>query len=221
MAKSSSSRPGVVKSTYIIFSALILAWIGAWMLKNSLDQRFDFVVTSGGSFLYWTTAKIIIWILPALWLLALSGRSIQGVINLCNWRGWLIWGCGIGLLLGLTGFIPNYLQGNPVLPMQFSFPLLNVLVIAPAFEEFLMRGAIMGNLQTTYTFFTANMITSLMFVVLHIPGWYFMGVLSATLTQPVGGALSVFLVSLAFGYAAQRSHSVMGGVLAHFLNNLF
>lgn len=79
----------------------------------------------------------------------------------------------------------------------------------------------MGNLQTTYTFFTANIITSLMFVVLHIPGWYFMGVLSATLTQPVGGALSVFLVSLAFGYAAQRSHSVMGGVLAHFLNNLF
>ncbi len=221
MSQSSTSRPGAVKSTYIIFIILVLAWIGAWMVKNSLDQRLDFVATSGGSFLYWTTAKIIIWILPALWLLKLSGRSIQGVINLPNWRGWLIWGGGIGLLLGLTGFIPNYLQGNQVLPTQFSFPLLNVLVIAPAFEEFLMRGAIMGNLQTTYTFFTANIITSLMFVVLHIPGWYFMGVLSATLTQPVGGALSVFLVSLAFGYAAQRSHSVMGGVLAHFLNNLF
>lgn len=221
MSQSSSSRPGVVKTTYVIFTALILAWIGAWMLINSLDQRLDLLATSGGSFLYWTTAKIIIWILPALWLLKLSGRSIQGVLNLSNWRGWLTWGGGIGLLLGLTGFIPNYLQGNPVLPMQFSFPLLNVLVIAPAFEEFLMRGAIMGNLQTTYTFFTANIITSLMFVVLHMPGWFFMGVLSETLTQPVGGALSIFLVSLAFGYSAQRSHSVMGGVLAHFLNNLF
>ncbi len=221
MNKPSSSRLGIVKSTYIIFIALIVAWIGAWMLKNSLDQRLDWLATSGGSFLYWTTAKIIIWILPTLWLLRLSGRSIHGVLNLSNRRGWLIWGGGIGLLLALTGFIPNYLQGNEVLPTQLSFPLLNVLVIAPAFEEFLMRGAIMGNLQKAYSFITANIITSVMFVVLHIPGWYFMGVLSANLTQPVGGALSIFLVSLAFGYAAQQSRSVMGGVLAHFLNNLF
>ena len=40
--------------------------------------------------------------------------------------------------------IPNYLQGNPIWPTEFSFPLLNVLVIAPVFEEFLMRGAILG-----------------------------------------------------------------------------
>jgi len=55
----------------------------------------------------------------------------------------------------------------------------------------------------------------------HIPGWFFMGVLWENLTQPAGGALSIFLVSLGFGYAAHRSRSVLGGVIAHFLNNLF
>jgi membrane protease YdiL (CAAX protease family) len=129
--------------------------------------------------------------------------------------------CGVGLLIALTGIIPNYLQGNAILPAEFSYPLLNVLVIAPIFEEFLMRGAILGNLNQKYSFWTANGITSVMFVILHVPGWYFMGVLWDNLTNPVGGALSIFLVSLGFGYATYRSHSVMGGVLSHFLNNLF
>ena len=52
----------------------------------------------------------------------------------------------------ITGIIPKYLQGQPILPTEFSFPLLNVLVIAPVFEEFLMRGAIQGNLQGRYPF---------------------------------------------------------------------
>jgi len=96
-----------------------------------------------------------------------------------------------------------------------------VLVIAPLFEEFLLRGAIQGNLEKGYSFWNANLISSVFFVILHIPGWYFMGVLVDNLTNPFGGALSIFLVSLAFGYAAHRSRSVMGGVLAHFLSNLF
>ena len=66
------------------------------------------------------------------------------ILNLANWRKWLTWGGGLGLLIALTGIIPNYLQGNPIWPTEFSFPLLNVLVIAPVFEEFLMRGAILG-----------------------------------------------------------------------------
>lgn len=171
--------------------------------------------------MYWTTAKIILWIIPSLWLLRISGRTVREVLNLANWRSWLGWGGGLGLLIALTGIIPNYLSGSPILPTEFSFSLLNVIVIAPTFEELLMRGAILGNLQQEYSFWTANIVTSLMFVVLHLPGWYFMGVLYSNLTQPVGGALSIFLVSLVFGYAAHRSRSVMGGVLSHFLNNLF
>ena len=60
-----------------------------------------------------------------------------------------------------------------------------------------------------------------MFVILHIPGWHFMGVLWDNLTNPAGGALSIFLVSLCFGYASHRSSSVMGGVLAPLLEQSF
>ena len=92
-----------------------------------------------------------------------------------NWRSWLGWEVALVLLIALTGIIPNYVQNKPILPTSFSWPLINVLVIAPIFEEFLFRGAILGNLQKKYSPFIANLISSAMFLLLHIPGWYFMG----------------------------------------------
>jgi membrane protease YdiL (CAAX protease family) len=217
----SSQTKSIVKATYLVFSAIIVFWTGVWIAKSSLERSCGWLATSQGAFLYWLTAKIILWIIPELWLLRISERTVRDTLNLANWKGWLAWGGGLGVLIALTGIVPNYLQGNPLLPTKMSFPLLNVIIIAPTLEEFLMRGAILGNLQRRYSFRTANIITSVMFVVLHMPGWYFMGVMVDNLVQPIGGALSIFLVSLAFGYAAHRSRSVMGGVISHFLNNLF
>lgn len=31
---------GLARITYIVFAALILAWIGAWLLKLSVEQTF-------------------------------------------------------------------------------------------------------------------------------------------------------------------------------------
>ena len=120
-------------------------------------------------------------------------------------------GGGIGLAIALTGIIPNYLAGNRILPDQISFSLLNMLVIAPLFEEFLLRGAIQGNLERAYPFWSANLINSVMFLILHVPGWFFMGVLWRISQIPLA-VPSPFLVSLGFGYAAHRSRSVLGGL---------
>lgn len=211
----------IVQTTFLTFACTIAAWIGAWILKTRLDGSFAWFSAGLGSFLYWTAAKLLIWIAPALWLLERAGLSAREVLGLRNWRAGLAWGGGVGLLIALTGIIPNYLQGRPIFPAQLDFGLVNVLLIAPTFEEFLMRGAIQGSLQERWPIWTANMITSVLFVILHIPGWYFMGTLADNLTQPAGGALSIFLVSLAFGYAVRRSGSLLGGMAAHFLNNLF
>jgi membrane protease YdiL (CAAX protease family) len=129
-------------------------------------------------------------------------------------------GIGIGFLIALTGFVPSYLSGNPLLPTRFSIPLFSILTIAPIFEELLMRGAMLGNLQLGHSLAIANILPSLMFVGLHVPGWYFMGTLMENVTKPAGGAISFFFLGLAFGYAVHRSRSVMAGILAHFFNNL-
>ena len=45
-------------------------------------------------------------------------------------------------------------------------------------------------------------------------------ILAWTLTSPLGGAFSIFLLGLAFSCATYRSQSVVGGMVAHFVNNL-
>ncbi len=199
----------------------MLAWTLAWWLKVSIiDAQFPWLTTSAGSFVWWTIAKVLIWILPAIWLIRLSGRTLKETFNFGNWKGVLAWGGGIGLAIALTGFIPAYLNGSPLLPTSWSIPLFSILFIAPTFEEFLARGALLGNLEKGVSFWIANIISALMFVGMHIPGWYFMGTFAENMTRPVGGALSIFVLGLAFGYAAHKSRSVMGGMLAHFLNNV-
>jgi hypothetical protein len=98
----------------------MIAWTLAWMLKYFvLDSKIARFTTSPGSFVWWTSAKTLIWIVPAVWLIRVSGRTVREV-----------------------------------------------------------------------------------------------------LTRPVGGALSIFLLGLAFGYVVRNSDSVLAGILAHALNNL-
>jgi membrane protease YdiL (CAAX protease family) len=210
----------LVRTTYLTFSMIIFMWIIAWIVKVRLDGGVDWFSTGIGGFTYWTSAKLLIWIFPALWLVRISGRRLKQVFNLSNYRQWLFWGGVLGFLIALTGLIPSYMKGSPILPKQVDFAVVNVLVISPIFEEFLMRAAVLGNLQQFHSFWVANIITSFLFVGLHLPGWYFMGDLVENVTRLSGGALSIFLISLVFGYAVKRSNSVMGGILAHFLNNL-
>ncbi len=208
------------KQTGLVYIGIMLVWTLAWMLKVSvIDEKVVWLTTRAGSFVWWTTMKVLIWVLPALGLVRLSGRTLRGVFNVANWKGVVLWGGSIGLAVALTGFIPAYLNGGPILPSAWSIPLVSILLIAPTFEEFLARGAVLGNLQKGIPFWVANAVSSLMFVGMHIPGWYFMGTLRENMTRPVGGALSILLLGLAFGYAVHKSRSVMGGMLAHFLNN--
>lgn len=49
------------------------------------------------------------------------------------------------------------------LSFEPSYALLSVLVVAPLLEELLLRGAILGNLQQRFSFWKANVMSSLLF----------------------------------------------------------
>lgn len=210
-----------MRSTLLVYISIMLIWTLAWLLKiRFIDAQVRWLTSSVGSFLWWTGVKSIVWIVPASWLIRLSGRTPRDVVGLANWKPALIWGGGLGLVAGLTHLVPDTVGALPLLTAAFSPALLNTLIVAPAYEEYLARGALMGNLQLLSPPWVANVVAALMFVGMHIPGWYFMGTLTENLVQPFGGVVSIFVLGLAFGYAVQRSGSLLGGVIAHFLNNL-
>jgi membrane protease YdiL (CAAX protease family) len=68
------------------------------------------------------------------------------------------------------------------------------------------------------TFWPANIIATLMFLGLHLPGWYFVGRLKPA--QAIL-ALGICLVGLVAGYARRKAESTWAGVAVHFVNNLY
>jgi hypothetical protein len=209
-----------VRWTVGLVAAIYVAWIGAWLLKLSLDRQSAWTATPGGAFAYWTVAKFLLWVVPSLAFIQLSGRRTGEVIGLERLRPALAWGVPAGLALGAISLATRAALHKPLLSAAVGWPLITLVVVAPLFEEFMFRGAVLGALVQQYRFAVANVVTAALFLGMHLPGWHFQGRLLSNLTAAVGGALSIFLLGLVFGFVAHRSGSLGASVVAHALNNL-
>jgi len=199
--------------TVIWVVALYVLWTGAWVLERALEPRLPWFATAGGSFVYWTVMKLAVWVAPALLLLRPPVISVR--------RRALLWGSALGLLTGLMALAGRIIGHQPLFRLSPSWALVNAVAVAPVVEEIAFRGALLPALLKRYRFAVANSITALLFLGAHLPGWYFQGRLRPMLTAPAGGALSIFLIGLLFGWAAYRGKSISASILAHSLNNFF
>jgi len=172
-------------------------------------------------FAYWTALKVLLWIVPALFLICLSGRTVRDVLGLSRWRHAFLCGGGVGLLLGLTSMIAKAVEHRPLLSVRLTWPFFSAVVIAAVLEEFLFRGAVLGALVQRYRFVVANLTTAAFFLGLHLIGWHFQGRLWQNLASPAGGALAVFLLGLVFGFVVHKGKSLLASILGHGLNNFF
>ncbi|NTV31320.1 CPBP family intramembrane metalloprotease [candidate division WWE3 bacterium] len=210
----------IVRQSLEVYAAIICVWIVLWIIKSPINDPSTFLGSSLGGVLFWTVAKVIVWILPSLYLIRFSNRTVGDVFNVTAWRQWLVWGVGSGMLVAIINTIPKIMANQPLVPPHFAISYMSAGFITPILEEFFMRGALMGNMQKQFSFWKANVITSVLFLGLHLPGWYFMGTLVDNFTKPIGGAFSIFLLGLLFGYVTHKGKSVLAGTIVHSLNNL-
>jgi membrane protease YdiL (CAAX protease family) len=220
MTSFSSADAERARGGLAVFAAILVAWTLAWWAKNRLDLAFPWLSQDPGAAFYWLAAKTALWIVPAWLLLRAAGGDVAEQANLRQWRRWCAWGTAVGLLLAVLAIVGKWQAGRPAWSPQGGYATINVLLVAPLFEEFLMRAAILGRLTPAWGFAAANVITSACFVALHVPGWAMMGTLAEKFSQPVGGAVSLFAVGLCFGWATHKGRSFLGGTIAHSLNNL-
>jgi membrane protease YdiL (CAAX protease family) len=197
------------------YALVISAWISAWLLHDGigLSSQAEALDT-----LYWTCAKILIWLLPIpIVARACLGKPLAHYLSRGRWRS----GVSIGLIFGVV-FVGLSLLGDgfakrPGLP-AVSPGLLNALVIAPIFEEIVFRGFFLTSLQDAgLPFWGANSLTAALFLGLHLPGWYFMA--SPSLTHPLA-MVGILLVGLGAGLSRRRSGSLWGSITFHAVNNL-
>lgn len=201
--------------------SLYIVWIGAWMLSLWLEQQGILPATPAVRFFYWLLMRVLFWLLPSLALLRLLGKSVREVLGFGRIKAILLWGMGAGAVLGIQTLLVRLISHQALFSIDWNWPLLTAVIIGPLVEEITFRGAILGGLQTRLSFAKANLVNGFLFLLAHFPGWYFQGKLMANLTNPLGGAIAIFLLGCLFGYVAHRSKSVAGSTVAHMMNNFF
>jgi membrane protease YdiL (CAAX protease family) len=199
------------------YSLLILAWIGAWLLHERLATAAN--LTGARDLAYWTAAKLAIWVLPVVVLARVVFAT--GVIDGLALRGFrrgLRIGTACGLIfVGLAVIFDLAFRAFAWPTLSWGF--LSAIVMAPLFEEVVFRGFLLRWLiRLGSRFWPANAAAALMFLGLHVPGWYFMGALTAG--QSVVAA-SIFLVGLIAGSAQRRADSTWAAIVFHGVNNLY
>jgi len=198
------------------YALLIAAWIGAWLLHERIGMARQTLLVDT---LYWTVAKLLVWLLPAYAMLRIYFQvPARAYLSLhCLRRGVQV-GVSLGVAFALLSLLRDVFTRSFGLPVPDP-GLVNALVIAPLFEELLFRGFMLAALQEAgVPFWPANVVTALMFLGLHLPGWYVIGSPNISDGAAMFGIVAVGLVA---GLAKRLSGSTWGSIIFHAVNNLY
>lgn len=171
------------------------------------------MTTTGLSFLNNTSLRILLFFCPfllaAVFLhkeslrdtFALHKPKVTGIIIASVYS--------LGLLYFELTTKAVTLPTNPWVFLNFPF--------APVIEELVFRGYIFTNLERTTGKVQAVLISSVLFVLIHFPGWIFLSELKGEAFLTATG--QVFLFSLVQGVIRLYAKSVYPNIAVHLINN--
>jgi membrane protease YdiL (CAAX protease family) len=158
--------------------------------------------------------RLALWVAPVfvvLWVFDHAGPArALGLVD--NWRRGVLVGLGLSALLlavallrfGWPHVSARILTWNSVLSTSFGIGF---------FEEIPFRGFILQKLQTRMNFWLANAVTSVVFVGMHLPGWFMLHLFSLPL------ALNILAVSFVLGAVFRYSRSLWSCIISHSAND--
>jgi membrane protease YdiL (CAAX protease family) len=121
---------------------------------------------------------------------------------------------GIGLtLLNVIGTVARFGLPHPTLQRVTWNSILGTSLLVGVIEEIPYRGFMLRKLQERLNFWLANLITSLLFLAIHLPGWFALH----TFNVPVAVTITVF--GFVMGLAVRWSDSLWAAIVAHSAND--
>ncbi|MGF9977994.1 CPBP family intramembrane glutamic endopeptidase [Viridibacillus arvi] len=165
--------------------------------------------------------KVVIWIIPVLLLVKVMEKEVplsylglrHNFSNGLKWIGW-------ASLVFISYFvILNFtiLDNNVDFRIGFN-EWLNTILLVGITEEIVFRGFLLRKLMDSFKFWIANTITSLLFISIHFPIWFYKGLFEFPYILTT--SLTVFILSIIFGYVYKKSGSLWSVIVIHSLYNL-
>ena len=210
LEKEKGSRPGF---PFIIYLLLFYACWTGWVYL--IYPRMQ---TLGTMMLIYALAnvatRLLLWVIPVFLYL----RYIDHVDPLTYLKLKHYWKRGllIGLALSLLNFLGMLLRyGLPHPSMQDVTwnGILSTSLLIGFFEEIPFRGFILQKLQERFHFWIAHLLSSLLFLAIHLPGW----ILLDTLTW--SNVISIFVLGIIFAAIFYYSKTLWSSIITHSLND--
>jgi len=208
------------------FWLFMLAFFIVWMLRATVLFRIDASIESEVVRTFYSNAvKLLLWVVPVfinlicvdktdpLHYLKLSTRVDKlGLIaaSMVSAAYFALIIVTSPLIGGRT--IESLLMAQPATVAR----TLGLVSISPLWEEILFRGFVLHKLWSRARFWTANLISSLMFTMAHWPYWIYSRMALAGFARL---SASIFVLGLLFGYVFKRTHSLWPAVVVHIVNN--
>ncbi len=160
------------------------------------------------------TSRLLLWIIPVfLYLRYIDHDNPVAYLKLNQyWKR----GIFIGLALSVLNFLGMLLRFGPPHPsMQFVTwnSILGTSILVGFFEEIPFRGFILQKFQEKFPYWTANLLSSLLFLGIHLPGW----ILLHTLTW--SNVISIFVLGVIFALIFYYSKTLWSSIITHSLND--
>ena len=200
----------------ILIGYLILFYL-AWTIKELWLIEYIYSFGEIISPLLEALVKSLMWIVPA-WIyikLYLHSIPISFLKMNVNVKKGLLWGIFLSLLLGAFLILEAYFFNGVSFHFSLSFDdYLNTLLMAGLAEEIVFRGLILQELDKRMTFWKANLITALLFLVIHYPIWIYNDIIFQ-----YGSHIYVFIIGLLFGFVYKKTGSLWSVIILHAFHN--
>lgn len=206
----------------VFLAAFFVVWTFRATLFFAVDESISSPIARAA---YSNLLKLILWVLPAAafgyWLRSTPPARYLGLSVMPSLRNWLL--C---LAATLVFLIAVTLFTLTVGGKSFSTiglvslpPVLCLLqfVFSPLLEELLFRGMVMQELMTLLPKYLAGVLTSLLFMGIHLPFWLSHG---GPTPAMLANAVGVFVVSILACWLYAKSASIWPPTLAHTANNI-
>jgi membrane protease YdiL (CAAX protease family) len=158
--------------------------------------------------------RILVWVVPVFAYL----RFVDGVdpLEYLKLRRHVGRGLAVGLVvtaLNLAGMFARF--GPPHLSAERVTwnSLIGTSFLVGFIEEIPYRGFMLQKFTERIGFWRANLVTSLLFVAIHVPGWL------ALRMFRVEYAVSIFAIGVVLALAARWSRSLWAAIVAHSAND--
>ena len=201
----------------VYFSAFFIIWaLNEIIIDPFINENYSFIF----HLLFRRILKITVWVVPVfLYLRYVDCTNAFTFIKANKYTikslKWTVIGIGFYTLRTILQlrFTPSEMISMNLGVEAWTGAVLFVGIT----EEIVFRGFLLEKLRRNVGFGYSNIISSILFVLIHFPIWYMRGILefpTILLTM-----ISVFIISIFQGYIFNKGESIWPSAISHSVNN--